>query len=139
MRSLGILRQKQQVGFTLMELMIVVAIAGILAAIALPAYNESIRKSKRAEGAAALANYAQRFERCFTESFSYTGTNCPAVNDGSSNSTENGYYNIKVESTATSYTLTALKTFDDDYCGDLSLTHTGQKAETGTKGVSYCW
>ena len=126
-------------GFTLIELMIVVAVVGILAAVALPAYNESVRKSKRAEGAAALAGYAQRFERCFTESFTYEGTNCPDADDGSNNPTENGYYKIKVERSATSYTLTALSTFTDDRCGNLGLTHTGKKTETGTEDEAYCW
>lgn len=126
-------------GFTLIELMIVIVIVGIIASIALPIYNESIRKSKRSEGVAALANYAQRFERCFTESFSYTGDNCPAENDGSNNPTENGYYDIKVERTETTYMLTAESNFTDARCGNLSLNQTGLKGESGSEDVQYCW
>jgi type IV pilus assembly protein PilE len=58
-------------GFTLIELMIVVAIVGILAALAYPSFAESIRKGKRAEAKAALMNLLQQQERYFTQNSSY--------------------------------------------------------------------
>lgn len=58
-------------GFTLIELMIVVAIVGILAAIAYPAYTDSVRKGRRAEARAALMNLLQQQERYMTQNSSY--------------------------------------------------------------------
>lgn len=65
------LRQKRTAGFTLIELMIVVAIVGILAAIAYPSYIDSVRKGRRAEGRAAIANLLQQQERFFTQNNRY--------------------------------------------------------------------
>jgi type IV pilus assembly protein PilE len=62
-------------GFTLVELMIVVAIIGILAAIAYPSYTESIAKSKRAEARAQLLETAQLMQRFYSQNDSYNQTN----------------------------------------------------------------
>src|SRR5690554_7773304 len=60
-------------GFTLLELMIVVAVVGILAAIAYPSYMDSVRKSNRADAKAALNDAAQQMQRCYTLNSSYSG------------------------------------------------------------------
>ena len=65
-------------GFNLIELMIVVAVIAIIASIALPAYNEHIRKTRRAAGGACAMAMAQQTERWYTTNLTYVGA--PALN-----------------------------------------------------------
>ena len=65
--------QKYSAGFTLIELMIVVAIIGILAAVAYPAYTDSVLKGRRAQGRAAVAQLIQQQERYITQRNCYLG------------------------------------------------------------------
>lgn len=66
-------RKLSSVGFTLIELMIVVAIIGILAAVAYPAYTDSVLKGRRAQGRAAVAQLLQQQERYITQRNCYLG------------------------------------------------------------------
>jgi len=66
------MRRKKSTGFTLIELMIVVAIIGIIAAIAYPSYQDQVRKSKRTDGHSKIMDAMARQERYFSENNTYT-------------------------------------------------------------------
>ena len=145
---------KPQKAFSLIELMIVVAIVGILAGIAYPSYQDSVSKSRRADAKGALLGFANAMERHFTENNSYCGagtdnsgtcltaTGAPTV--FSTTSPVDGgtpSYNLTINAAnANSYTLFAAPTGAqaNDQCGTLTLTQTGQKGFSGTD-TGDCW
>ena len=134
-------------GFTLIELVIVMAIIAILAAIAYPSYQESVRKGKRTDATGALLDVAQRLERCYTQYNAYNDGNCTAHTSltGGGIASPEGEYNITFQgggATPNAYTLLATATgsqTSDTNCGNFTLTNTGQKGETGSKDANYCW
>lgn len=130
-------------GFTLIELMITVAVIGILAAIAYPSYMDSVMKSRRADAKSALLNAAQAMEKYYTENSKYTGAAVDTVFPASST---DGYYTLSfsVAPTASAYTLQAAPTSkghqDNDKCGNFTLSGAGVKGVNGgTLGVADCW
>ncbi|WP_051687412.1 type IV pilin protein [Microbulbifer sp. HZ11] len=137
---------KKHKGFTLIELMIVVAIIGIIAGIAYPSYMESVRKSNRADAKATLNDVAQRLQRCFTTYNAYNHASCGVATtlDGGSISSGEGLYSISATSlTATAFTLTAAPVVGksqaaDSKCGSLTLTNTGIRNASGSYGAD-CW
>ena len=78
-------------GFTLIELMIVVVIIGIIAAVAYPSYNNSVPKARRSDGQAALMDIMNAEERYFTENNTYTTT---IADVNKSTTSEEGHYTI---------------------------------------------
>ncbi len=117
-----------QQAFTLIELMIVVAIIGILASIAYPSYQDSVMRSRRADVQGVLVGYANTLERSFTVNNTYVGAPVLPATD---------YYTLTASITASSYTLTAqpIGAQTTDICGMLTLTDKGEKSAT-SKG---CW
>ena len=130
---------KKMQGFTLMELMIVVAIVGILAAIAFPAYQNQMLASRRSDGQSAIMNMAALMEAYYTENNTYVGANTTTL--GITNASQQGYYTVSVTAaSATGYTLSATPVAGgpqvaDTTCSPLTITNTNVKGPTPTT----CW
>ncbi|MDZ4191665.1 MAG: type IV pilin protein [Pseudomonas sp.] len=134
----------QQQGFTLIEVMIVVLIIGILAAIAYPNYSEYVNRGNRSEGQAFLNDVSARQERYFSQNNAYITNDSDvaklALKNG--NTSETGKYELalsKVDNDG-GYTLTAKEQFNDTKCGNLTLNARGVRGRTGS-GMSAedCW
>lgn len=137
-------------GFTLIELVIVVALIAVLAAVALPSYQDSVRKARRTDARTALTTVAQVMERYNTERNTYVnaclGTSVSCTGSSVliySNQSENGHYALVLSNqAANTFTVTATPTGaqSTDACGNFTLNQAGLRGVTsGTLTAAECW
>lgn len=132
----------KQKGFTLVELMIVVAIVGILAAIAYPSYQEYVARARRADAKTVLLEDAQFLERFYTQSGTYVGAVLPLLESPKDGAAK--YYDISfvAAQTATTFQIQAVpkNTQAGDRCGTLIVNQSNQKSVSGTTlDSNTCW
>lgn len=128
-------------GFTLVELMITVAIIGILSAVALPMYSQYVQNARRAEARAILAENAQYMQRFYTANGSFAKTldnKAPVLPN-----TGNSYYTVQhvdADLTTTTFSLEAVPkgAMATDKCGTLGLTNTGVRKSSKLTAAE-CW
>jgi len=156
-------KRKCNRGFTLIELLLVVGLIGILAAIAIPSYQDSVRRGVRSAAVNGLMDLANRQEqfylnnRTYTDSMANLGYTAGLVFDNSGDSavaldnsgglvasgSNQRVYFLEIDvADATSYTLQAIPQLSqaaDTECGTLGLANTGARTETGTGTATDCW
>ncbi len=133
-------------GFSLIELMIVVAVMAILAAVAFPSYMSHVQKTRRADGQSKLMEIMGLEERHYSLNNTYVVLSGLSAYGSDSVDSDEGFYSISaaacgsglgscVQLTATPQGAQA----NDSECGALTYDSRGQKGEGGTGSVDDCW
>jgi type IV pilus assembly protein PilE len=147
-RKMNMGTRHSMAGFTLIELLVASILVAIIAAIALPAYQQQVREGRRSEARAMLVTIMNREHRFFADNYVYTTSITAALGLNPAQS-ENGYYNLSAlgydlspAGTPRQVLLTATPTTkggqsSDAACATLTLGTTGARGSTG--GGTKCW
>ena len=142
LNSMTPLNQGKQRGITLLELMIVVAIISLLAAVTYPSYTQYVLRGNRSEGRAALLDTAAKLERFYSDNnrFATADDTFPALPNFST-TTETDKYTLSITTSGAyqTYTLTATPAFTDLECANLTYTQAGARGISGTGTADDCW
>jgi len=136
-------------GFNLIELMIVVAIVGILTSIGYPLYTDQVDRTRRTDGKAKLLEVLEVQERFYSANNTYLPTLTSIGYPAATVPSEEGFYVISAAACAGPIALTQCINISaaptaggpqaSDGCGTLSIDSRGNKAETGTLTLAQCW
>jgi|SRR5579884_2464203 type IV pilus assembly protein PilE len=145
-------RATRSTGFTLIELMIAVAIVGILAAIAYPSYTSYVHRANRTDATQMMLQVAESLQRCYSQNFSYTGGTCTVPVAPATQNSPNGYYTITVTVPAAglaapSYSITATPIAgtpqaNDTACASFTILSNGTqsaKNSSNADNTKTCW
>jgi type IV pilus assembly protein PilE len=134
---------KKQTGFTLIELMIVVAVIGLIAMVAIPSYNSQTQKARRSDAQQLMLDIANKQQQYLMDARQYTtspatlsitkdGWTCSAAN------CTNSFYTVTVvannAATPPTYTITATATGNQVSDGNMTLNNLGAKTLAGNTG-----
>ena len=133
-------------GFSLLELIIVVAIVGIVSAVAIPSYLDHIRKTRRGDAHAAMLALSNALERYYIDARSFEDAPSPGDLYSSKSPVDGSetYYILTITSTRRTFTVKAEPKNNqaDDKCGTLTLTRSGVKGVEGASSgfdADICW
>ena len=138
-------KKSRQDGMTLLELMIVIAIVGILASIAMPSFNNSVMKARRADARNSLFDWQLRQAEYFADNLSYASVS--SINGSGANTVDSGegYYDITVTSfTTTTFQMTATPKSgttqaSDSECASYFCINQDGALYTGSCAAQACW
>ena len=136
----------KSLGFTLIELLVVLLIVGVLSAIAIPAYQQYIRRAWRAEARSAMLDNAQFMARYYSQNLRYVQADGHAPTLPSPASSKMGaqryVLTVPAASSATFTLLAEPSGWTDEQCGSLTLNHYGEKALSPARDATTtanCW